>query len=97
MNDAMDAGATFRQRLEGVAAEGTLFHVPEVDLGIPLTWGGTPRLIAELFARLPAALARGLAERGAGGGDPDAPRPVVDTVQDMAVNIDHGFIRSSLR
>jgi enoyl-CoA hydratase/carnithine racemase len=33
-----------------VAAEGTLFHVPEVDLGIPLTWGGTPRLIAELGA-----------------------------------------------
>jgi len=24
--------------------------VPEVDLGIPLTWGGTPRLIAELGA-----------------------------------------------
>ncbi len=33
-----------------VAAEGTLFHVPEVDLGIPLTWGGTPRLIHELGA-----------------------------------------------
>lgn len=33
-----------------VAAEGTLVHVPEVDLGIPLTWGGTPRLIHELGA-----------------------------------------------
>jgi enoyl-CoA hydratase/carnithine racemase len=33
-----------------VAAEGTQFHVPEVDLGIPLTWGGTPRLIHELGA-----------------------------------------------
>jgi enoyl-CoA hydratase/carnithine racemase len=33
-----------------VAAAGTLFHVPEVDLGIPLTWGGTPRLIHELGA-----------------------------------------------
>jgi enoyl-CoA hydratase/carnithine racemase len=33
-----------------VAAEGALFHVPEVDLGIPLTWGATPRLIAELGA-----------------------------------------------
>jgi len=33
-----------------VAAEGTIFHVPEVDLGIPLTWGGTPRLIHELGA-----------------------------------------------
>jgi enoyl-CoA hydratase/carnithine racemase len=33
-----------------VAAEEALFHVPEVDLGIPLTWGGTPRLIHELGA-----------------------------------------------
>lgn len=33
-----------------VAAEGTQVHVPEVDLGIPLTWGGTPRLIHELGA-----------------------------------------------
>jgi enoyl-CoA hydratase/carnithine racemase len=33
-----------------VAAEDTIFHVPEVDLGIPLTWGGTPRLIHELGA-----------------------------------------------
>jgi enoyl-CoA hydratase/carnithine racemase len=33
-----------------VAAAGTLFHVPEVDLGIPLTWGGTPRLIHEIGA-----------------------------------------------
>jgi enoyl-CoA hydratase/carnithine racemase len=33
-----------------VAAEGTVFHVPEVDLGIPLTWGATPRLIHELGA-----------------------------------------------
>ena len=28
-----------------VAAAGTVFQVPEVDLGIPLTWGGVPRLI----------------------------------------------------
>lgn len=27
-----------------VAAADTIFHVPEVDLGIPLTWGGAPRL-----------------------------------------------------
>jgi len=31
-----------------VAAEGTLFHVPEVDLGIPLSWGATPRIIHEV-------------------------------------------------
>jgi len=28
-----------------IAAAGTVFQVPEVDLGIPLTWGGVPRLI----------------------------------------------------
>jgi enoyl-CoA hydratase/carnithine racemase len=27
-----------------VAEAGTVFHVPEVDLGVPLTWGGVPRL-----------------------------------------------------
>jgi enoyl-CoA hydratase/carnithine racemase len=33
-----------------VAAEGTVFSVPEVELGIPLTWGGTPRLVQEVGA-----------------------------------------------
>jgi enoyl-CoA hydratase/carnithine racemase len=33
-----------------IAAEGTWLHVPEVDLGIPLTWGGTPRLVHEIGA-----------------------------------------------
>ena len=27
-----------------IAARSALFHIPEVDLGIPLTWGGVPRL-----------------------------------------------------
>ena len=31
-----------------VAAEGTRFTIPEVDLGIPLAWGGIPRLVREL-------------------------------------------------
>jgi enoyl-CoA hydratase/carnithine racemase len=31
-----------------LAAESTLLHVPEVDLGVPLTWGAVPRLIREL-------------------------------------------------
>jgi enoyl-CoA hydratase/carnithine racemase len=31
-----------------IAAEGTIFAVPEVELGIPLTWGGTPRLVQEV-------------------------------------------------
>jgi enoyl-CoA hydratase/carnithine racemase len=33
-----------------VASEDAQFHVPEVDLGIPLTWGATPRLIQEVGA-----------------------------------------------
>jgi enoyl-CoA hydratase/carnithine racemase len=31
-----------------IAAEGTRFSIPEVDLGIPLAWGGIPRLVREL-------------------------------------------------
>lgn len=31
-----------------IAAEGTTFSIPEVDLGIPLAWGGIPRLVREL-------------------------------------------------
>lgn len=33
-----------------VAAESTNFAIPEVDLGIPLTWGGIPRLVREIGA-----------------------------------------------
>ena len=31
-----------------IATEDAIFHVPEVDLGVPLTWGATPRLIQEI-------------------------------------------------
>ena len=31
-----------------IAAVGTSFSIPEVDLGIPLAWGGVPRLVREL-------------------------------------------------
>ncbi|CAN5467131.1 hypothetical protein BH10ACT11_BH10ACT11_06580 [soil metagenome] len=31
-----------------VAAEGTKFSIPEVDLGIPLAWGGIPRLVRDI-------------------------------------------------
>ena len=31
-----------------VAADGTRFAIPEVDFGIPLAWGGIPRLVREL-------------------------------------------------
>lgn len=33
-----------------LAADSTRFHIPEVDLGIPLTWGAVPRLERELGA-----------------------------------------------
>jgi enoyl-CoA hydratase/carnithine racemase len=33
-----------------VAARGTRLALPEVDLGVPLTWGATPRLIHEIGA-----------------------------------------------
>jgi enoyl-CoA hydratase/carnithine racemase len=33
-----------------VAAEGAQLALPEVDLGVPLTWGATPRLIHEVGA-----------------------------------------------
>ena len=31
-----------------VAAEDASFSIPEVDLGIPLAWGGIPRLVREI-------------------------------------------------
>ncbi|HSF85793.1 MAG TPA: enoyl-CoA hydratase/isomerase family protein [Acidimicrobiia bacterium] len=31
-----------------IAAAGTAFSIPEVDLGIPLAWGGIPRLVREI-------------------------------------------------
>lgn len=31
-----------------IAADGTSFSIPEVDLGIPLSWGGIPRLVREI-------------------------------------------------
>ena len=31
-----------------IAAEDTYFSIPEVDLGIPLAWGGIPRLVREI-------------------------------------------------
>ncbi len=33
-----------------VVAEDAVFHIPEVDLGVPLTWGATARLIFEIGA-----------------------------------------------
>jgi len=33
-----------------VAARSTLFQIPEVDLGIPLTWGAVPRVAREVGA-----------------------------------------------
>ena len=33
-----------------VAADDARFALPEIDLGIPMTWGAVPRLIAEIGA-----------------------------------------------
>jgi enoyl-CoA hydratase/carnithine racemase len=33
-----------------IAATGSLFSLPEVDLGLPLTWGAVPRLVQEIGA-----------------------------------------------
>ena len=33
-----------------ICADDTMFSIPEVDLGIPLSWGATPRLIQEIGA-----------------------------------------------
>jgi enoyl-CoA hydratase/carnithine racemase len=33
-----------------VAAEGTVLSIPEVDLGLPLTWGAVPRLVRDVGA-----------------------------------------------
>jgi enoyl-CoA hydratase/carnithine racemase len=33
-----------------IAAEDSVFHVPEVDLGVPLSWGASARLIHEIGA-----------------------------------------------
>jgi len=33
-----------------IATRDASFHVPEVELGVPLTWGGVPRLIQEVGA-----------------------------------------------
>lgn len=32
------------------AAEDTVFYIPEVDLGVPLSWGGIPRLVRDIGA-----------------------------------------------
>jgi enoyl-CoA hydratase/carnithine racemase len=39
-----------------IAADDTVFSIPEVDLGIPLAWGGIPRLVREM----PPAIVREL-------------------------------------
>jgi enoyl-CoA hydratase/carnithine racemase len=39
-----------------IAADDTVFSIPELDLGIPLAWGGIPRLVREI----PPAIVREL-------------------------------------
>jgi enoyl-CoA hydratase/carnithine racemase len=48
---AVGGGACFALACDfRVAASDARFRVPEVDLGVPLTWGATPRLLSEIGA-----------------------------------------------
>lgn len=48
---AIGGGACFALACDfRIAARDAVFRVPEVDLGIPLTWGATPRLLNEIGA-----------------------------------------------
>lgn len=48
---AIGGGAAFALSCDfRVAARDTIFRVPEVELGVPLSWGATPRLIQEIGA-----------------------------------------------
>lgn len=89
---AIGGGACFALSCDfRVVTNDALFQVPELDLGIPLTWGATPRLIHELGAsrarevlmlgdRIDAATAAawGIAHRVV------APEALDDTVDDLA-------------
>lgn len=49
-----------------IAAEDTYFSIPEVDLGIPLAWGGIPRLVREIGPALTKELVMTCRPFGAG-------------------------------
>ncbi|MEC8998942.1 MAG: enoyl-CoA hydratase/isomerase family protein [Actinomycetota bacterium] len=49
-----------------VAAEDVSFSIPEVDLGIPLAWGGIPRLVREIGPALTKELVMTCRPFGAG-------------------------------
>lgn len=48
-----------------VAADSTRFSIPEIDLGIPLAWGGIPRLVREIGPALTKELVITCREFGA--------------------------------
>jgi len=48
-----------------LAADDAVFSIPEVDLGIPLAWGGIPRLVREIGPALTKELVLGCREVGA--------------------------------
>ena len=48
-----------------VAADSTRFSIPEIDLGIPLAWGGIPRLVREIGPALTKELVMTCREFGA--------------------------------
>lgn len=73
-----------------VAADDVMFSIPEVDLGIPLAWGGIPRLVREIGPALTKELVMtcrpfGAAEaRAAGFVNRVVPAPELDAaVEDL--------------
>ncbi|HEX9257923.1 MAG TPA: enoyl-CoA hydratase/isomerase family protein [Acidimicrobiales bacterium] len=48
-----------------IAADDAIFSIPEVDLGIPLAWGGIPRLVREIGPALTKELVLTCREFGA--------------------------------
>jgi len=77
-----------------IAAEDARFSIPEVDLGIPLAWGGIPRLVREIGPALTKELVLtcrpfdAAEARGAGFLNRVVPAEALeDTVEKLAVSL----------
>ena len=75
-----------------VASDATIFSIPEADLGIPLAWGGIPRLVREIGPALTKELVMtcrpfDAAEAAAAGFSPPA---VLSVPPDLAAGVAAG-------
>ncbi|MGH9115714.1 MAG: enoyl-CoA hydratase/isomerase family protein [Acidimicrobiales bacterium] len=78
-----------------VAAEDTRFSIPEVDLGVPLAWGGIPRLVREIGPALTKELVMtcrpftAAEARAAGFVNRVVPAPLLDAeVEDLVAGLE---------